>query len=134
MRNEEGWGGQGMATFVKNKRIDEAIRKRHRDLMGYDYPEERQSGRTTGRALYFIGKAMTNPGEWIKVTDHNRKINYERQANLMCLVRCRQLIKELKLDFFLFQRHRNPPRICYDVFECEGTECQTKLRRGVKDG
>jgi hypothetical protein len=114
-------GGKGDAKMQekRNKRIGDETRKNCKKNMGYNYPEERQSGRTTGKALYFVGKAMTNPGVWIEVTDHLSEASYQRRANQMCLRLCMQIIRELKLDFFLFRWYVNPPQLMYDVFETE---------------
>ena len=81
----------------------------------------RRTGRTTGLALEAIGYAMSNPGR--KVTVRNHHVGGEPATNKMhemALMRTKELVTELRLEFFKFDRFEctiqySPPKWSDDV-------------------
>lgn len=61
------------------------------------------TGRTTGIALQVIGYAMENPGVHVGIRDHLGTDN----AHKNCLSTVRQIVDDLRLEFFKFNKADN---------------------------
>lgn len=61
---------------MKNKLVSDEIREQFKQMNGYDYPERRCCGKSTGEALEAIGIAMQNSGEWYPINVNDKHIKH----------------------------------------------------------
>lgn len=70
---------------------------------------ERQSGRSTGLALIYIGKALLDPETRITVVDHYDTL----YSNRILLKTCKKVVRTLDLDGFYFSD--SPPTLLFTL-------------------
>lgn len=79
------------------------LTQEHRNQVGPHVDESRCSGRTTRRALGFIGEAMRQPNVAITVYDHHEPDS--AHTKLAMLKVCQQLVSAMGLKHFEFSRN-----------------------------
>lgn len=100
----------------KNKLITDEQREEHFLMTNQPYPEDRGSGKSTGAALFNIGKAMTNPGKEMPIIDH---LGTKESNRLIAINVSKHFLKVLGLKHFEFKWNRDHYTIKYIVFEEE---------------
>ncbi len=98
----------------KNRWVTDQDRKKFKLDTGKDYPETRCSGRTTGLKFYFVGKAITHPGQVILIRDHSENANSDKMLSKAI----EKLIEAFKLEFLrVFKDDHGDMNIVYEIFE-----------------
>lgn len=87
--------------------IDKFLQEKGVSILQY---EDRCLGKSTGLIYKYIGEAMLNPLEWIKITDHYNN----RDSNINLLRKIKNKIKEDNLRYFRFDNINN--YIQYDPY------------------
>ena len=98
---------------MKNKLISDEKRKQYKEINGDVYPEDRCSGKSTGKALETIGKSMRNPRCHILIRDHQGTIESDRFLRKLIL----SILITLKLKHFDVIRTYSDYYLVYNVFE-----------------
>lgn len=102
-----------MKTFVQTRKemIDEAIAQGiRRDEICW-----RRTGATTAWCLFFISDAMMKHRQWIPIRNHGVDgMPSTKQMDKLAFEKCRELIKQLKLEGFEFSKTKLA--IKYDVW------------------
>jgi hypothetical protein len=107
-----------MKIWKKNKLVSDLHRYAYERVSGEPFPEERQSGRSLGRAFAIIGMAMQQPGKWFIIEDfYAEGEDRHRHRNVRMAETIRGIIHQNELQHFEVTANHNPPRIKYDVFE-----------------
>lgn len=65
--------------------------------------EDRCLGKSTGLMYKYIGEALFNPLEWIKITDHHN----QKRTNIELLQKIKKKIEDDNLKYFRFDNINN---------------------------
>ncbi len=101
---------------MKNKLITDEEREEYFLMRNQPFPENRRSGKSTGAALFNIGKAMINPGKEIPILDHYGTKEFNRH---IAIELTKYMLKTLSLKHFEFKWNKDHYTIKYTVFEEE---------------
>ncbi len=96
---------------MKNRLISKKQRKDFKLIHGYNYPEYRCNGKSTGEALEIIGEAMSHPGREVTIYDHYSLANetIKQKKNLI-----ESLLNRLNLKYFNFTKDNC---LKYDIYK-----------------